>query len=233
MISIIIPVYNHFSELNQCLKTIQAQTYRDFEVIIVDDCSENDNINNKNFDNLNLNIKKFRLDKNTGGNAARNYGFQKSVGEYVVFIDADLELREDFLQKLLEALRHNPQSAYVYPSFRYGKKSFPLYEFNAEKMQKDNFVSIASLIRRETFPGFDESLKRFQDWDLWLTMLEQGNVGTWVPQFLYTASIAHGTKSAWLPKIAYKIPFLFKKKKLAYQKAKLIVQQKHGLDKKS
>jgi len=222
-------VWNQFSDLHKCLNTLKLQKYKDFEVIIVDDCSDEGNINNENLDEYQLNIKVFRLDKRTGGNGARNFGFDKSRGEYVVFADADLEFREDYLEILLQALEENLESSYSYPSFRYGKKNFPLYEFDAEKMKRDNYVPIAALIRREHFPGFDESLNRFQDWDLWLTMLEQGHKGVWVRAYLYKANIEKGTKSRWLPKVAYRIPFIFKQRKEEYRRAKEIVMKKHGL----
>ena len=87
----------------------------------------------------------------------------------------------------------------------------------------------ASFIRREHFSsvGWDESIKKLQDWDLWLTMLEQGHTGIWIGQILFKAQTG-GTMSSWLPSFAYKLfPFLPSVKK--YKKAVKIIKKKHGL----
>jgi hypothetical protein len=63
------------------------------------------------------------------------------------------------------------------------------------------------LLRREHFPGFDESVRRLQDWDLWLTMLEAGRTGTWIPETLFTCLPHKGGISTWVPGIVYEIPW--------------------------
>jgi len=78
-------------------------------------------------------------------------------------------------------------------------------------------------------PGFDEKLKRFQDWDLWLTMAEAGHHGVWLNQFLYKVNTGGAqTMSHWLPSSAYKfLPFLPAVKR--YNLAKAIIIKKHNL----
>ena len=86
-----------------------------------------------------------------------------------------------------------------------------------------------ALIRRADFPsgGWDIAIKKLQDWDLWLTMLEQGHIGVWVPQVLFTV-MPGGTISSWLPSFAYKLlPFLGRVKK--YNNAVKTVKAKHAL----
>jgi hypothetical protein len=89
------------------------------------------------------------------------------------------------------------------------------------------------LIRRTDFSGFDESLTKFQDWDLWLTMAEQGKKGVWINRELYRIEPRKQGLSRWLPRIAYMIPW----QKLGYQpkevgryrEAEAIVRQKHHI----
>jgi hypothetical protein len=86
-----------------------------------------------------------------------------------------------------------------------------------------------ALIRREAYPasGWDESIKKFQDWDLWLTMFENERIGIFVNYILFNVSPG-GTISSWLPSFAYKwLPFFFFF--LKYRKAMAIIKNKHNL----
>ena len=98
-------------------------------------------------------------------------------GDAVIFCDADVLMREDMLETLERALRQNPGSEYAYCAFKFGFKSFPSQPFDADALRRQNYIHTTSLMKREAFPGFDPSIKRLQDWDLWLTMLEEGENG--------------------------------------------------------
>jgi hypothetical protein len=65
-------------------------------------------------------------------------------------------------------------------------------EFDAQRLRRHNFISTMSLVRRADHPGFDESLVRAQDWDLWLTMLEQGKVGVYCGRRIFRSAVRPG-----------------------------------------
>ena len=230
MISVIIPCYNHGATLGRTIESLLAQTFGDREIIVVDDGSTDASADV---------IKRYQgritavHQENSGGPSARNRGFAVSKGDEVIFCDADIVMRPDALEKLHAALETHPEAAYAYPSFRLGWKKFACGPFEAERLRKINFVHTSALIRRTAFPGFDETLKRFQDWDLWLTMLERGKTGVWVPETLFTVLAGHGRISAWAPSFFYRIPwgvFGFRPKLVAkYEDAAAIVRQKHRL----
>lgn len=89
------------------------------------------------------------------------------------------------------------------------------------------FIHTTSLLRRNDFPGFDENIKRLQDWDLWLTMLEQGRTGVWLPEYLFMVKTG-GTMSKWIPK--FFIRYFRRSKKVGdYLQAVDQVKKKHLL----
>lgn len=234
-ISVIIPSYQHSKEIGKSLDSIFAQTFTDFEVIVVNDGSTDDTLEvlRPYHDRITL------IDQpNRGGNAARNRGFEASTAPFLLFSDADLIWKPFAFEMLLEALDDHPEASYAYSSFRFGWKKFRLWPFDAERLKDVPYIHTSALIRRAHFPGFDESLKRLQDWDLWLTMLENGYAGTWVDKVLFTALPKKGFLpwsgiSEWMPRFMHRIPWLrlgFKPGAITrYDEAVKVVKKKHGL----
>jgi len=203
-ISVIIPTYQHGDTIETCLLSLFNQSFSDFEIIVVNDGSTDNTIEvlEKYKDRI-----KIINQENRGAPSARNRGFRESVGSFVIFSDADVKANPEMLAKMLEALEKHPETSYAYSSFNWGWKAFNLHEFDAGALKKMNYITATTLIRREHFPGWDESFKKFQDWDLWLTMLEQGHVGVWVPEILFDVIDTKATMSRWLPSFMYKIPW--------------------------
>lgn len=106
-ISVIVPVYNAEKYINECVSSIASQTYKDIEILLVDDGSK-DNCP-QICDNLAQGDKRISVfhKRNGGASEARNYGIQRAVGEYIIFVDAD-----DFIigEKSLESLINNLES---------------------------------------------------------------------------------------------------------------------------
>jgi glycosyltransferase involved in cell wall biosynthesis len=169
---------------------------------------------------------------NKGANAARNAGFRLAKGEYVIFWDADTIAVPEMLSKMQEALENNKDASYVYSRFKFGWKIMRSQEFDGDDLKENNFIDTTSLIKRsalESGSPFDETLKKFQDWDLWLSLLEKGKTGVFISEVLYKKEVK-GRKgySSWLPSIVYKLPFKNKTVR-DYELAKAIIQRKHGL----
>lgn len=232
MISVIIPLYNGEQTIKDTLISLEKQSFQDFEVIIVNDGST---------DNSERIVAEFLKksggkrsyfvfnQKNKGAPAARNRGFEKSRGEFLLFCDADAVLVPEALEIMMTELLKSPEASYVYSSFNWGKKLFKLEEFSPERLRKSPYIHSMSLIRRVDFPssGWDESIRKFQDWDLWLTMLAEDKIGKWIPRVLFTVKPG-GTISSWLPAFAYKLlPFLKTVKN--YKQAMFIIKEKHNL----
>ena len=233
MISIIIPVFNHAHTLKRCFFSIFKQTARPLEVIVVNDGSI-DNFKQtigeilavSDYKELNIKVVE---QENAGASLARNMGFRESKGDYVIFWDADTIARPEMLKKMIMTLQNNSQASYVYCQFRFGWKKMKSHKFDPILLKKMNYIDTTSLIRRVDFPvrGFDESLKRFQDWDLWLTMLAQNKTGVLAPEILFK-KIVSGRKgmSSWLPSFMFKLPWKCNKV-LEYEQAREVILKKH------
>jgi glycosyltransferase involved in cell wall biosynthesis len=237
-ISIVIPTYNAAKTINNTLDSILNQTYKNFEIIIVNDGSTDETVKL-----LNSYITKLSEDdrrkikiinqENQGSNPTRNRGAAEAKGEYLLFCDSDLTMKPDMLEKMLDALKINPAKSFAYSSFKLGWKLFQLWPYTAERLRQMPYIHTTSLIRREFFPGFDNQIKRLQDWDLWLTMLEQGHEGVYIPEILFKLEPSRLGISQWLPKIIYKIPWqklgLEIKSVKKYEEAVKIIKEKHHL----
>ena len=102
MISVIIPVYNVENYLEECLKSVQNQTYTNIEVLLVNDGSTD---NSKQIcERYCQEDSRFLLinQENQGLSAARNKGVEISTGEYIVFVDSDDSIKTNYLEKLMQ-----------------------------------------------------------------------------------------------------------------------------------
>ena len=96
IISVIIPVYNVEKYLSRCIESVLNQTYRNLEIIIVDDGSTDDSLNIcRRYEKKDKRIKVIHQD-NGGLSSARNKGLMNSTGEYISFVDSDDWLHPDF-----------------------------------------------------------------------------------------------------------------------------------------
>ncbi len=227
MISVIIPVWNTPIELEKTLRSLERQTFDDFEVIVVDDGSTKSvDFVVSNFELSSFNLKFYEIEHG-GAPKARNYGFNKSQGEYILFCDADIELTENCLMKMKKVLDENLEIDFVYSDFKYGWKKFKFWEFDVEKLKQNNYINTCSMIRREKVVKWDESLTRFQDWDFWLTVVENGGQGRHISEILFKANIKRGTISNWLPSFIYNFNWLNKVKE--YKRLKRLIVKKHKI----
>jgi glycosyltransferase involved in cell wall biosynthesis len=238
LISIVIPVCNQSQELEKALDSILVQTHKNVEIIIVDDGSV-DPVQRSAFSaQRSIPINLIRQE-NKGAPAARNRGFREAKGEYVIFWDADVVAQPEMLEKMLDSLRKHPEASYSYSDYSFGWKKMPAQKFAPAVLKKRNYIMSTSLIRREDYPesGWDESLKRFQDWDIWLTMLESKKIGVYIPELLFKVIPHKDGISTWLPKFAYKFPFrylpILRNKVKGFEKSRAIVLSKHNLYKNS
>jgi glycosyltransferase involved in cell wall biosynthesis len=133
----------------------------------------------------------------------RNNGFKKSTQPYIFFCDDDIILPANYLQTLYKTLRNNEslknvKIGYVYTGYQgivLHPESHPMKgnfkissgPFDGNRLRRGNYISTMTLIKKEYFPMFDESLKRFQDWDIFLTMYQNGIQGVFISDIQFFA----------------------------------------------
>ena len=112
-VSIIVPVYNAEKTIERCVRSIQNQTYKNIEIILVNDGSTDDSLSlcyelQKQSDNI-LVIDK----ENSGVSDARNIGIEKSSGDYIQFVDSDDYIENNMSERLVELLETNQSDTVI------------------------------------------------------------------------------------------------------------------------
>jgi len=174
-ISVIVPTRMVTGEPD-CLDSLKKQTHKSIEIIVIRD-------------------KELK-----GASWARNQGRKRATGAYLFFCDDDIDLKPMMLEVLLTKLRYsNASIAYCnYDRFGLLRGKVSGVEWDVEKLKNENYISTMSLIKVKDYPaeGFDEKLDRFQDWDLWLRMAENGKYGIHINETLFNAYYKEGNISS-------------------------------------
>ncbi len=179
-VSICIPTYNRKSYLRETLDSILAQTYKDYEIVIVDDGSTDGT--EDMIKRLALPVK-YCWQKNSGDAAARNKLIELAQGKYISFIDSDDLLMPNAIERMVNAIEAENDDVIVYGSYYrinqngevYGRCKRKLYSGDITKQLFQTILvhACGSMFPRKIlkeFPVFDTSLKVCSDYDLWLRL---------------------------------------------------------------
>lgn len=178
-ISIVIPCYNRSGIISTCLQSLTQQTYQDFEVIIIDDASDDSEQLLEQLEKFpQLNIRYIRHEKNKHGAAARNTGILAAKGEFIALLDSDDSWAAN---KLELCLQHCSQyNDVIYSQLKSHKGSVHPKRAKKENELVGDYLIInngcmqtSTLFLHQTFAQhvlFDHSLKRFQDYDFTLRL---------------------------------------------------------------
>lgn len=160
-LSIIIPNYNSQYTIKKCIDSILNQTYKNFEVIIVDDMSSDNSVNIiKEYDDPR--IKLIELNKKRFNGGARNVGFDEATGDYILFLDCDDWLySKDSLLAINEIINfyHSDLIRLPYVAHKNGVEGkVMLHENTCEKLAHSVFVAPwTKCIKRDKFVEFPEN----------------------------------------------------------------------------
>ncbi len=188
VVSIIIPLYNAQNYIEETIKSVLKQTYKKWELLIIDDCSTDESfILAEKFTKIDNRITVYKLFKNSGGPAApRNKGISNAQGEYIAFLDADDIWHEQKLEKQIDFLNKNDRgftSCDYYPINKNSeilKKSWLNRLRHKRKTKKtlldvikSNFIVTSSvLIKKQYLEKFDihKEFIAVEDLCMWLNI---------------------------------------------------------------
>jgi len=188
-VSIILPTYNREATIARAIRTVLSQSYQDFELLVVDDASQDATEEIvRGFDDPRLIYVK--QPANGGAAATRNAGLLLVRGEIVAFQDSDDEWMLDKLEKQVAAFEQHPEAVVVYCGMFYWDGMAPLYE-PLRKIEGKEGAILPTLLRanligtqllairkdalQKAGNAFDENVRRMEDWELAIRLAKLGD----------------------------------------------------------
>ncbi|NVJ15258.1 glycosyltransferase [Myxococcus sp. AM010] len=194
-VSILVPYYNMGRYLPETLRSIRAQTFTDYEIILVDDGStgseSRDVLETLHAPDLHI------LRKPNGGlSSARNVGLRAARGRYVLPLDPDDLIQPTFLEKAVAVMDSTPGLAYVTSLVSYFVETpdqpvggWIPWGTERDALLAENVASTCTALmerqRIEEVGGYDEWLTAYEDWDVFCSLAERGLVGSVIPEPLF------------------------------------------------
>ena len=184
LISVIIPCYNQEPFISEALDSVIAQTYGNWECIIVDDGSTDGSadIIRRYKDDCKGKIRLI-CQENAGPSAARNHGVREAQGEYLLFFDGDDRIGNKYIETGIRYMESHPDCTLFYTDtifFGGAEGEFGIHYSNYEDLLFNNSIACCCIVRKGDFDrigGFDEQMRGYEDWDFFIRLLFQnGNV---------------------------------------------------------
>jgi GT2 family glycosyltransferase len=223
ILSIIIVYFNSARYLPRCLESLALQTYLDFEIIIVNNGSNDDGMAGLEKKYPNLNLKVEHLPANLGFTVANNIGARLAQGKWLVLLNTDAFPESDWLEKLLQAAQRNPEYASFAsrqlqanaPEFLDGAGDayhisgwawrisfgYPAKRYGLKEMETFSPCAAAAMYLRDAFldvGGFDEDFfSYYEDVDLGFRLRLKGYRSLYVPEAVvhHVGSVTFGERS--------------------------------------
>lgn len=194
-ISVIIPVFNRSSSIERCIRSVLKQTYQDFEILVVDDASDDDTLNKVEHIH-DSRIRIFRNLENRNANNCRNIGIKNASGSYIQFLDSDDVLVQNKFEEQIRILEALPEVDMVFCLSRSANDSsgrlwnVPFYQDYILSFLNDNplWHTNDPIWRLKSINDYhlfwDEDLLCWQDWHYHLIALIRGCRVLYIPKVL-------------------------------------------------
>jgi glycosyltransferase involved in cell wall biosynthesis len=198
-VSVVIPCYNHAHYLPEAVAGVVAQTFREWEAIIIDDGSPDDTAAVAARLIAAHPDRAIRLlrQPNQGLAASRNNAIDVARGEYILPLDADDSIEPSMLAQTVAVLDARPEVGFVYTDVRrFGGESSILHcaDYSLDRLRFDCLMMPATLFRKRAWAGtIGFHGMHYEDWDFWLSLAEAGWQGWHIAQPLVRYRRAAGS----------------------------------------
>ncbi|MDR0927389.1 MAG: glycosyltransferase [Ignavibacteria bacterium] len=183
MVSVIVPLYNYQEYVLETIESVVKQTYKDWELIIVDDCSTDDSYNIvKEYvhSHPQYPICLWQNERNSGISATRNVGLKKAKGKYILLLDADDKIAEKALEKYISAIEREDADICYSQTQLFGTED-GIWELPPANCFKYNpwgcSINPTCLFKKailEKVGGFAEDMRADEDWQFWASFVIKG-----------------------------------------------------------
>lgn len=194
MISIVTPIYNSSPFLADCIESVMRQTYHNWELLLVDDCSTDGSSEiAQSFSEMDQRISLIKLNDNSGAAVARNTAIEAAKGTYIAFLDSDDQWAEDKLKKQHAFMRkHGCALSYTWYECvdEFGDKTGKVYrppsELTYADLLKSNRIGCLTAMYDTAKLGkiLMPLIRKRQDYGLWLKILRQVDKAYCLPESL-------------------------------------------------
>ena len=191
ILSIIMPCYNQAQYIDEAIQSVIRQTYKDWELIIVDDGSTDDSFSiAKRYAQSDIRIKAFSQE-NGGPSKARNNGVKRSSGKYIMFFDSDDRLALQYLDIGVQYMTSHPECTVFYSRLkRFGKMNdeVGIHFISYEQELCVSSLFLTCIIKRSDFVrigGFDEQMKGYEDWEMFIRLLYHNDNVYQYPEIMF------------------------------------------------
>jgi glycosyltransferase involved in cell wall biosynthesis len=195
-VSVVIPCYNQGQFIDETVDSVLAQSFPDFEIIVVNDGST-DSFTNRLLENYAKEKTRVVVTANSGLAEARNNGIAVAEGQYILPLDADDRIEATYLEKAVKILDADPRAGIVYCRARlFGavETEWLLPEYSLEKMLVDNVIFCSAFFRRDDWlvaGGYDPGMiYGWEDYEFWLALIERGRKVVRIDDILFSYRVA-------------------------------------------
>lgn len=205
-VSVITASYNAGRFIEETIKSVLEQTYDNLELIIVDDCST-DNTEEivKKYMKIDLRVKFYKLEKNSGAAVVRNTALEKAKGRFIAFLDSDDVWDRDKLEKQINFMKKN-NYGFSFTSYRLMSEKGILLnkevrvpsQIKYEQLLKNTIIGcLTVIIDKDIIGDFRMPLVRAgQDTATWLSILRKGNIAYGYDEVLASYRLVDGSISS-------------------------------------
>lgn len=201
-VSIIMPCHNDGKYIGEAIRSVMGQTYPDWELIIVDDGSDDPETAQALEGLQDARVRVFHT-PHLRPAGARNYGISQAEGEYILPLDSDDRIEGTYIEKAVSVLEGDPGIGIVYcRADLFGEEEGPwgLPDYSFRSMLLDNIVFVTALFYKsdwEKVGGFSTTMEAgMEDYDFWLSVMALGKGIHQIPEVLFHYRIKPSSRTA-------------------------------------